>query len=63
MEEKPKRGRPPKEAGSVRAGWVRIRLTPDELALIRTAAEHAGQTVSDWARDRLLRAGRRQLGR
>jgi uncharacterized protein (DUF1778 family) len=34
------------------------RLTPDELAEIEAAAEHAGQAVSEWLRETALRAAR-----
>ena len=34
------------------------RLTPDELAEIETAAEGAGQAVSEWLRETALRAAR-----
>jgi hypothetical protein len=41
-----------------RTKTVATRLTPDELAEIEAAAEHAGQGVSEWLRETALRAAR-----
>lgn len=52
------------EAGEVRPGFrtktVATRLTPDELAEIESAAEGAGQVLSEWLRSTALSAARRQ---
>jgi uncharacterized protein (DUF1778 family) len=40
-----------------------LRVTPEQDELIREAAEHAGQSVSDWIRGLALREARRELGR
>ena len=42
---------------------IHIRLTPDQDKLIREAAEHSGSTLTNWIRDRLLRAARQELPR
>lgn len=39
---------------------VRIRLLPEHNALIRKAADHAGILLSDWLRERLIAAARRE---
>jgi uncharacterized protein (DUF1778 family) len=40
---------------------MHIRLTPEHDALIREAAEQSGSTLTNWIRDRLLRAARDEL--
>ena len=54
-------GRPP---GSTKADARReklaLRFTAEELAAVTTAAEHAGESISEWARARLVRAARRR---
>jgi uncharacterized protein (DUF1778 family) len=40
---------------------IHIRLTPEHDALIREAAEQSGSTLTNWIRDRLLRAARDEL--
>jgi uncharacterized protein (DUF1778 family) len=40
---------------------IRIRLLPEHDDLIRRAAQHAGISISDWVRERLLRAARKEL--
>jgi len=42
---------------------LHIRLTPEQDELIREAAEQSGSTLTNWIRDRLLRAARQELGR
>lgn len=39
---------------------VSMRLTPDELAEIETAAEGAGQSLAEWQRETILRAARQR---
>lgn len=39
---------------------VSMRLTPDELAEIETAAEGAGQSLAEWQREAILRAARQR---
>jgi uncharacterized protein (DUF1778 family) len=38
-----------------------IRVTPEHEEVIRQAAELAGVSLSDWIRERLLRAARKEL--
>ncbi len=45
---------------SFRTKTAATRLTPDELAEIETAAEGAGQVVSEWLRETALRAARQR---
>jgi uncharacterized protein (DUF1778 family) len=52
---KPKLGRPALPANEKRQVFA-LRLSADEREMIERAAEDAGQRVSDWARDALLRA-------
>jgi uncharacterized protein (DUF1778 family) len=52
---KPKRGRPPKSASEKREVFA-LRLSAVERGAIERAAQAAGVSVSDWARDALLRA-------
>jgi uncharacterized protein (DUF1778 family) len=42
---------------------MHIRLTPEQDALIREAAEQSGSTLTNWIRDRLLRVARDELRR
>ena len=52
---KPKRaGRPPLPKGSAKGVMLRVRLTPDELQKIESAAKASGKTVSAWIRQMLL---------
>ena len=48
-----KAGRPPLPKGSAKAGGLRVRVTPDELWAIKTAAKASNQTVSQWIRSKL----------
>lgn len=41
---------------------LNFRLTPEHEELIRAAAEHAGQTLTNWCRGVLVRAARQELG-
>jgi uncharacterized protein (DUF1778 family) len=40
---------------------LNIRLLPEHAELIRSAAELAGISLSDWIRERLIRAARKEL--
>jgi len=41
---------------------INFRLTPEHDHLIREAAEHSGQTLTNWIRGVLVREARRELG-
>ncbi|MCG8458825.1 MAG: hypothetical protein MI919_21305 [Holophagales bacterium] len=41
---------------------LRLRLLDEEKKLIVEAADHAGASLSDWARMLLLREARKELG-
>jgi hypothetical protein len=49
-----KPGRPPLPKGSAKAGYLRVRVTPDELLAIETVAKANGQTMSEFIRGKLL---------
>lgn len=49
-----KPGRPPLPKGSARAGFLRVRMTPDELRMIEATARANSQTVSQFVRGKLL---------
>jgi hypothetical protein len=49
-----KAGRPPLPKGSAKAGFLRVRITSDELQAIESAAKMAGQTMSEFVRGKLL---------
>ena len=42
---------------------IHIRLTPEHDDLIRQAAEHSGQTLTNWIRGVLVREARKELSR
>ena len=51
---KPKKaGRPPLPKGHAKAGTLRVRVTPDELRTIESAAKSKKKTVSEWIRSTL----------
>lgn len=51
---KPKKaGRPPLPKGEAKVGTLRIRVTPDELRGIESAAKGKKQSVSEWIRSTL----------
>ncbi|HVT19727.1 MAG TPA: DUF1778 domain-containing protein [Thermoanaerobaculia bacterium] len=52
MTEKPKRRH---------SSALHLRLMPEHEGLIRRAAELAGVSLSDWIRERLIRAARKEL--
>jgi uncharacterized protein (DUF1778 family) len=52
---KPKRaGRPKLPKGNAKAGFLRVRMTPDELKIIEAMAKANSQTVSQFVRGKLL---------
>jgi uncharacterized protein (DUF1778 family) len=53
--------RPKMEENRAHSASARVRLMPEHDALIRQAAELAGISLSDWMRDRLIRAARREI--
>jgi uncharacterized protein (DUF1778 family) len=52
--------KPPKRTHSAQ---VNLRLTPEHDELIRAAAKHAGQTLTNWIRGVLVREARAELKR
>jgi len=56
VNQKPKRKkaeRPPLLKGHAKVEMLRLRVTPDELRSIETAANNKKQTVSEWIRSTL----------
>jgi hypothetical protein len=52
---KPKKpGRPALPKGNAKAGFLRVRVTPDELRAIEAAAKARKQTMSEFIRGKLL---------
>lgn len=49
-----KPGRPPLTKGSAKDGYLRVRVTADELSAIEVAARDKGQTMSEFIRGKLL---------
>lgn len=60
MNTKPKMGRPPKGKTGPKNERLEIRLEASEKAAIESAANQAGELVSDWARAVLLRNAKRK---
>ena len=56
-----KRGRPKKNADSVKAEYIEVRCELSEKEAFRSAAEAAGLPLSGWIRERLRRAARKEL--
>ena len=50
------------KADRTQSAALRIRLFPEQEAMIRQAAELAGISISSWIRERLTRAARREIG-
>jgi hypothetical protein len=40
--------------GDAKAIMLRVRITPDELMAVETAAKKSNQTVSEWVRIKLI---------
>jgi hypothetical protein len=55
-----KAGRPPRDAKAGATKIVPIRLTDAEKVVYQRAASKAGLTLSEWVRDRLSRAAKRE---
>lgn len=51
-------GRPPKPDDERKSYMLRIRMTEEQKGTLR---EVAGENISDWAREVLLRAAKRRL--
>lgn len=52
---KPKKlGRPTLPKGSAKAGFLRVRVTADELQAIEKAAKRSGKTISEFVRSKLI---------
>jgi hypothetical protein len=49
-----KRGRPTKAASDRRDTVIRLRLTSKEFQALSAAAEKAGETVSEYARKKII---------
>ena len=49
-----KAGRPPLPKGNAKAGFLRVRVTQDELQAIEKVAKTNGQTMSEFIRGKLL---------
>jgi hypothetical protein len=58
---KPKRGRPPKEAGRLRDKPMLVKLEATEKEAFRDAADLAGVPLSTWVRERLRQIATREL--
>lgn len=61
MTEKRTRGRPPK-GGEAQTARIYMRAEPGEKDRYERAAEKAGVTLTEWVKDRLNRAARREIG-
>lgn len=57
------RGRPPKPEGTTLPEVLQIRLTGDDKARWMAAAERSGVSLSEWIRDRLEKAAKRESKR
>ena len=53
-------GRPAFEEGTARTGVFTLKVSDQERAAFDTAAERAGKSVSQWAREALLAAATAQ---
>jgi uncharacterized protein (DUF1778 family) len=49
------------EESRAHSASIRIHLMPEHDALVRQTAERAGINVSDWIRERLIRAARKEI--
>jgi mobilization protein NikA len=49
-----KAGRPPLPKGQAKVGTLRIRVTPDELRAIESAAKAKKQSTSEWIREAIM---------
>jgi predicted HicB family RNase H-like nuclease len=60
MAKKKQMGRPPLPDGEARTAWMQIRLTDAEKETFQLAASRAGQSLSEWAKERLSKAVKRE---
>jgi hypothetical protein len=56
----PRLGRPALPEEEVRKALIGVRVREDERDLVRRAADAAGKSMSDWAREILVREARKQ---
>jgi uncharacterized protein (DUF1778 family) len=49
-----KAGRPPLPKGNAKAGFLRVRMTQDELQTIEKEAKTSGKTISEFVRSKLI---------
>ncbi len=49
-----KAGRPPLPKGNAKAGFLRVRMTADELRTIELTAKANRQTISEFVRGKLI---------
>ena len=61
--QKSRMGRPPKSPEERKAGIVAFRADEAERSELDQAANAAGMKLSDWIRDRLSKAAKRELKR
>lgn len=59
MEKKRGRGRPPKPPEESKADLLHIRIAAEERTSYQKAADNTGMSFSEWVRDRLNKAARR----
>lgn len=61
QKQKPRKaGRPPLPKGHAKALFLRVRVKPEEMRSIESAAKGSEQTVSEWIRSTLRAAIQRQ---
>ena len=53
--------RPRKEEERAHSASLRVRLLPEHDALVREAAAVVGVSLSDWLRERIVRAARKDI--
>jgi hypothetical protein len=57
---KNKGGRPPLPEGKAKGHMLQVRLSDAERITYQKAAERCGQSLSEWIRERLERAAKRE---
>lgn len=60
MDEKRGRGRPPKPPEDTKGDVLHLRVGQDERAAYQETADRNGMPLSEWVRDRLNRAVKRE---
>ncbi len=63
MDKKRGRGRPPKSPDDAKGDTLHLRVGPDERTAYQATAERAKLPLSEWVRDRLNRAVKRESKR